>query len=495
LVDRSVSPAKVYVRPMVTVGVQPADTKLIRVRGPLINSSVNVNTYTVYIRPFYDEANNIGTLTLFSQPNTIYTLNGKTYVGNNGLDALSVLSAGTTMTAGYTTFQTDYNPANGATAGKFNLAYVVAGSTLEDIYTEGMTGDVIARTDDTLTLLGSTLILNTADTYSYEFEDTKVLLGSGTIVTADNNSTLTGLNSASISVGQHVTVRGLYNVLADGTTEIDSTGTSAQNTGSVRLQSTELWGPLVSSAAGSLAMDVQTINDWPVSDYTFTGNGAAAVNAAAFQVDTGSIPLPLGAVNGDPLWASGFTTPFGTAPPDFIANAVNDESSVQLAGGAVGGAMPTTPGTLACGLGSQVCDPATLEVIWDPGIPTPLLGLSDDGFSINLDADYLYSAVIRIGPEYINVPSLPASPQVVPTTLVPTSTFAPRYTVGVFATATTTSTVTSTTAFHTYSSFPSFVSETLQTVSLDARGLQLAAKGVYNRTTNTFTATSIDFVL
>ena len=47
-------------------------------RGPLINSSVDVNTYTVYIRPFYDEANNIGSLTLFNQPNTIYTLNAKT---------------------------------------------------------------------------------------------------------------------------------------------------------------------------------------------------------------------------------------------------------------------------------------------------------------------------------------------------------------------------------------------------------------------------------
>ena len=57
--------------------MQAPNTKLIRVRGPLINSSIDVNTYTVYIRPFYDEANNIGSLTLFSQPNTVYTLNGK----------------------------------------------------------------------------------------------------------------------------------------------------------------------------------------------------------------------------------------------------------------------------------------------------------------------------------------------------------------------------------------------------------------------------------
>ncbi len=93
VVDLATSPATYNVRPYATVGMQAANNRLIRVRGPLINSSVDVNTYTVYIRPFYDEANNLGTLTLFSQPNTVYTLNGKTYVGNGvngGLPALSV---------------------------------------------------------------------------------------------------------------------------------------------------------------------------------------------------------------------------------------------------------------------------------------------------------------------------------------------------------------------------------------------------------------------
>ncbi|HMK87474.1 MAG TPA: hypothetical protein VK437_16040, partial [Steroidobacteraceae bacterium] len=294
-VDRSTTPAHAFVRPILSIGVQPPDTKLIRVRGPLINSSTDVNTYTVYIRPFFDEANNIGSLTLFSQPSTVYTINGKLYLGSAGLDALSVLSAGSTMTAGYTTFQPDYNPLNGAHAGRFNLAYVVGASTLEDVYTEGLSGDVIARDGDTLTLQGSTLILNTADTYSYEVANTQLLLGPGTIVTADDNATLSALDSSSVSVGQHITARGIYSVLSDGTVQLDATGTSATNTGSVRLQSTEVWGSLVSSTTGSLVMDVQTINNWPVSDFTFTGNGAGTENPAAFSVDTGTIALPAGA--------------------------------------------------------------------------------------------------------------------------------------------------------------------------------------------------------
>jgi hypothetical protein len=503
LVDLTTSPATYTVRPYVTIGMQAANTRLIRVRGPLINSSVDVNTYTVYIRPFYDEANNLGSLTLFSQPNTVYTLNGKTYVGNGGLDALSVLSAGTTVTAGYTTFQTDYNPTNGATAGRFNLDYVVAGSTLEDIYTEGVSGDVIARDGNTVTLLGSTLFLNTADEFFYCGvidpnspcpTGTQVLLGPGTIVTADNNSTLTGSNSSAVSVGQHITVRGVcVNNCIGPTVELDATGTSATNTGSVRLQNTEVFGTLVSSASGSLTVNAQTINNWPVTDFNFTGNGTAAENPAAFLIDSGSIPLPAGTTAGDPVWVSGYTTPFGTtAPANFDAVAVNNETSVQIAGGQVGGGAPTTPGNGACGIGSQVCDPALLVVTWQPS-PTAFTTLSDAGFSLNLDT--ALTAQIKIGPEVINLVGAPAV-TVVPTALAVTSTFAPRYSVGNPTTATITPTVaTATTAIASYSSFSSWVSQVQSTLSSTAPALQLSASGIYDRATNTFTATSIDFVL
>ena len=495
--------ATLYVRPFLTAAIQAADNKLIRVRGPLINSSTDVDTYTVYVRPFYDEANNIGTLTLFNQPNTIYTINGNTYAGAKGLDALSVLSAGTTMTAGYTTFEPTVNPANGATAGKFNLVYVVGASTLEDEYTEGISGDVVARTGDTLTLLNSTLFLNTADTFYYCVTGstscaakTQVLLGAGTIVTADDNSTLTGLDADSIAVGQHIAVRGEYSILTDGTTQIDARG-STTNTGSVRLISTEVWGPLVSSAAGSVVMNAQTIHNLPVSDFTFTGNGAAALNPAAFTVDSGTVALPAGTTVGSPVWSDGFFTPFGSAPPDFTAVALNNEASVQTAGGPVGGGAPTAPGTETCGVGSQVCEPASLQVVWHspPGTVKPFSSISSSGLTINLANKEFFSGVIRIGPESIDLASLPASPQVVPTALPITSTFAPQFTVGDPATASTTSTVTSTTTLHVYNYFSAFVTQVNATMNTASPARQLEAHGIYNRTTNVFTATSVNLVL
>jgi hypothetical protein len=496
-VDLTTSPATVLVRPYLTAGVLPADTKLIRVRGPLVNSNLGVGTYTVYVRPFYDEANNIGTVTLFNQPNTIYTLNGNTYVGEPGLKAMTLLSAGSTIVAGYTTFQptVNTNPSPPSTAGKFNLVYVVGASSLEDQYTEGLSGDVIGRIGNTVTLAGSTLFLNTANIYTYEVSPSLLLLGSGTIVTADDNSTLTGLNSGSVAVGQHISARGIYSLLADGTVQLDATGTSSTNTGSVRLQTTEFWGPLASSAAGSLVMNVNTINDWPVSDYDFTGNGATAADnpsPSAFSVNTAGLTLPLGTAAGDPVWVNGFVTRFGSAPPDLDADAANNQLSVQTAGGQAGGAASTAPGLETCGVGSQVCNPGSLQVVWTspPGTTAPFVSVSSSGFTIDLSqAEYL-SGVIRIGPQSIDLKSVPAV-MVVPTTLPVTSIFSPSYAFGDpgVTAATTVSTIS------VYSSFSDFIAALTPAISATNPVKQLEARGVYDAATNTFVATSINFVL
>jgi RNase P/RNase MRP subunit p29 len=525
-IDNSTSPPTVYIRPYVSIG-KPADTKLIRVRGPLANSSVDVNTYTVYIRPFYDEANNIGQVTLFSQPTTVYTLNGQTYIGqagcqkdgiplsdprcNSGLDALSVLSAGSTMTAGFTTFQPDYNPSNGAYAGRFNLQYVVAGSTLEDVYTNGISGDVVARTGNTLTLRGSTLIVTTDDTFEYEVADCTVLLGAGTLVTADDNPLLTNLTESSIAVGDHISARGIYiqspgatnaagscgEAIFGETVELDSTGTSATNTGSVRLQPNEAFGTLVSTAPGNVVMDLASIDYWPAAAYDFAGNGATTPVPTAFSVNTEGLTLPAGTVAGDPIWVSGYAPPFGAAPPDYLSFALNNELSVQTAGGALGGGVPTTPGSGGCGVGSQVCDPAVLSVNWTAGTTTPFTTFSDQSFIINLSNAAITTATIQIGSESLAMSSLPSSPVVVPTPNATTETFAPRYSWGVPHTSTTTSTSTTaaTTQLNTSSSFSTFVTGVNATLVTAAPAEQLVARGIYDRATNTFTATQIDFAL
>jgi hypothetical protein len=496
-INLATSPPTVVVRPYMTAAIAPADDKPIRIRGPLINSNVDIGSYTVYERPFHDAVDNLGSLTLFTTPTTLFATNGVVRQGAEGLSQLSQSSAGTTVTAAYTTYQPTAAPT--ATAGKFTALYIIAGSTLEDVYTSGLEGDVIARNGNTLTLQGSTLTLNDGVS-TYNAANAQVLLGADTLVTADN-TLLTGLNSRDVSVGQHIVARGIYE-LSGTTVVLDATGNSATNTGSVRLTPNTVWGSLVSSGAGAVTLNLETINDWPVADYTFTGNGTSAAAdpvAAAFAVNTGTLALPATAV-GDPLWIDGLFAPFGAAPPDFNATSVNNELSVQTAG--TSAASPTPQ---SCGPANFDCIPASMRVVWtSPGTSAPFTALSAAGMSINLHSANLASAVIRIGPESIDMTTLPASPQIVPTAppaLVTTNTnspgsipvtlppvFLPAYSYGNPLTPSPAAGIIMASAFGT---FATGVSGALPTTP----ALRFEARGTYDRATNTFTAVSVNAVL
>ncbi len=457
-VDFATTPAAVTVHPFLTAGGAASDTKLIRVRGPLVNSSVTLGTYTVYERPFYDEVSNIGTLTIFNGQSTIYTVNGTTYVGAPGLTALSQSSAGSTLTSAYTTFEPTPTPTG--MAGKFNSVYVLAGSSLESFYTENLSGVVIARNGNTLTVRGATVYGATAHLangyFGYQDTDAQVLLGPGTIVTAEGNAALGTLDYRSIGVGQLITAIGTYSLSSAGVVSLDATSPTA---GQVRLQSTQAFGQLLSASAGNAAVTLQALDIWPAGVFNFAGSGATSAQDAAaanFQINTGATDLS-GTAAGTPVWADGFVNAFGAAPPDFNAVDVNLEAVV----------------------------PASLQVQWtSPGTATPFTGLSSSGFSIDLGNASLASAVIAIGAESIDLRTLPASPQVVPTATAVSTTFSPLFAVGSAAAG-----------ISGFSSFPSFVTDLNTAVTGSAPVIDLQARGLYDRSTNTFIADTVDVVL
>jgi len=467
-VDLTASPPKLTVKPFLSVATTAADSKLIRVRGPLINSSVNVGTYTVVVRPFFDEVNSLGTNTIFNDANTVYTLDGITYVGTPGITALSQTSAGSTETAAYTTFEPTPTPAAGVSAGVFHSKYVVAGSTLEDFFTYGLEGDVIARSGNTLTLRGATLFANAAQLIQSQDLDSQVILGPGTLVTADGLSTLGALNYNSVAVGQHITARGLYSAAASGAAILDSSGSST-DTGSVRLQSTEAFGSLISSAAGSLTLNLQAIQNYPVSVYNFAGNGTSAAQdptAANFVVNTAALTLPTAAA-GDPLWIDGYVAPFGSAPPDFLAQSVNAEPGV----------------------------PGTLVVTWTgSGTPAPFAPLTATSLAIDLTNAAFGSGQLRIGAESVDITTLSASPSIVPAVAVPAANglplFTPRFSVGAGAIS-----ESSTSPILSFNEFAAFVTQLTTTFATPTSATQFVARGLYDRASNTFTASSIDVVL
>jgi hypothetical protein len=467
-VDLTTSPPTVTLKPFISMSTTSPDSKLIRVRGPLINSSVNLGTFTVVVRPFFDEVNSLGIMTMFNDANTIYTLGGTTYTGAPGLTALSETSAGSTMTAAFATFEPTTTPAPGVNAGIFHSVYVVAGGTLEDFFTDGVEGDVIARTGNTLTVHGATLFANIAQVVQYENADTLVIVGPATQVTEDGVVSAVPLDVNSIAVGQHITARGLLSQSAAGVATLDATG-STTDTGSVRLQSTEVFGSLVSSATGSLVLNVQAIENWPVSVYNFAGNGVTAAqdsSAANYVVNTGALVLPVAGA-GDPLWIDGYTSPFGSAPPDFNAKAVNAESSV----------------------------PATLVASWTgTGTAAPFSALTSTSLTIDLANAAFGSGQLRIGAETVDIKTLSASPAIVPATAVPAANglplFAPVFSVG--PGAITEAVVAN---IQSFNGFAAFVTQLNTTFATPTPATQFVARGLYDRTANTFTASSIDVVL
>jgi hypothetical protein len=482
-VDLTTSPPTVTIKPFMTAATAASDTKLIRVRGPLVNSSVNVGTYSTFVRPFFDEVNNLGSLTIFngpntvaSTPNTIWTLNGSTYVGAPGMLALSKTSAGSTMVAAYCTFQPTLTPRPGITAGVFLSNYVVAGSTLEDFYTVGLEGDVIARSGNTLTLRGATLFANASQIVAYQNLDSLVLLAPQTLVTADDTATLPNLNYNSISVGQHITARGLYSVDSTGIVTVDSTGSSSTNTGSVRLQSTQMFGSMVSAASGNLVLNLQAINDWPVSNYNFAGNGLTPAQdsmPANYVVNTGTLALPPGpdgvtpAAPPDLLWIDGFTSPFGTAPPDFIAE------SIQSA--------PTVP--------------ATMIVTWPAGTLAPfILPLTNSNLTVDLSNPALallpanQRPQIRIGADYIDLTSAP-SPLIVPAVAPPPPPGLPPVFLPLFGVGNPNLGILS------FNDYTEYVAQLNKEATSAVPVFKFTARGYYNPTTNIFTASAIDVLL
>jgi hypothetical protein len=289
-----------------------------------------------------------------------------------------------------------------------------------------------------------------------------------------------------------------------GAVTVDATGNSSTNTGSVRLISTNLWGSLVSSTAGNLLLNVEAINDWPITDFNFAGNGTTAAadpTGANFLVNTGALAIPDTTV-GDSLFIDGTVAPFGSAPPDFNATSVNSELSVQQVGAAAPGPNAT------CGQGQLACIPASMRVYWhSPGASVPLLGLGTDAVSVNLTNGLVLSAILRVGSESIDMNSLPSSPTITAATAPPSVTataaatgsvpqvlppvFLPEFSYG---DPTAVGTVAAPLGVNVTSAFGTFASG-LTSALATTPALVLEARGTYDRATNTFYAISINVVL
>ncbi len=315
-VDLTASPPTVTVNPVLSASLAPASSKQIHVRGPLMSVSAGNSDYVVNIRPFSDDQDEFGQFTVYTNASTTFLINGTSYTGSAGLSALAGVSAGTLTTA-YGTWDTTTNT--------FTASVVHAGTSVAGVSGDAVTGTVAARSADTLTLDDALVFQAPSSSSSggtqsddnlHFAHQVTVTVGSGTTVTAEGESGT--LSTADLSVGQRVRFTGTLSSTTSGTA-LDATS------GTALLKPTRGTGLFTGPATGAIAVNLQSLGGVDVGSLDFTGTGTSSANDASASNYLVGIPSSFSTsvlTVGMPVEFTGFVTPFGAAPPDFMANTV-----------------------------------------------------------------------------------------------------------------------------------------------------------------------------
>jgi hypothetical protein len=366
----------VTVRPFLVADVDPQNPKTMRLRGPLDSVNLQNQTYQVFLRPAFGPLGGVslstfGLVTVHTDTNTVFEIDQVSYQGALGLTALAAKPTGTaTVAIG------NWD----VVAKQFKANEVLAGSSVPGGTKDVVTGVVIARSGDQLTVKGATLVRSDG-TFMFN-EIVTVNVGATTTVRQQALMT-TGLTKEAISVGQYLTAFGTINVSTNPIT-LDAT------TGLVRLLVTSVAGTVNTTTTGSLQMTVQRIQGRLVSLFNFAGTGTSTTtdaNPSQYVVATGALSLT-GLTFGTPVKALGFVTPFGTAAP------------------------PLFPDFTAQTIVNLVDDPATLIVDWSPPTAVPFSSNTDAGLLLDLTGATTHS--VWRGPVATDLLSFSLSPTIVP---------------------------------------------------------------------------------
>ncbi|MCP4432711.1 MAG: hypothetical protein GY806_17190, partial [Gammaproteobacteria bacterium] len=259
------------------------------------------------IRPFRIRHRSYGNITVHTDENTHYEIDGVSYGADEGLTQLDQMPAHTPLVA---LGRFDYRQK------RFLAEEVYAGSSVPWQDSDILKGSVMARDGNELTVIGAIIEL---DDGRFQFNDeVTVEIDSATKVTKQGSSDQVEIND--ISVGQRILVLG---------TMRDENVMDASGSGLVRMRYSDVAGSV--DQVSPLRVDLQHINRRNASRYDFQGTGIDSSHDAAaneYEIDSGLLSLNTLQID-EPVWVRGFPTPFGTAPEDFSAKTIIDASQVQ----------------------------------------------------------------------------------------------------------------------------------------------------------------------
>ncbi|HSM32341.1 MAG TPA: metallophosphoesterase [Woeseiaceae bacterium] len=436
VVDIVPTPAIATAEPFIVAEVTPIDEKTTRVRGPLVEVDEAAGAYTVALRPFHHRHGDFGRMTVQTTDDTEFEVNGESFFGAAGLQALAAAGRGTPTVAGGMLSVAER---------EFTAAVVLAGSSVPGAGRDAVVGNVIARNGDILTVRGATIIPH--DRRAHFHDDVLVQVGPDTRVSRDGDRQ-TDLGIDAISIGQRVTVRGSGPDAMRAASDADSPQILFDATaGAVRLHVTHLSGIVNAVVPGQVDIALQAIDRRRADVFDFSGTGPSPeldADPGNYEIATGSLALADFAA-GKPVAVRGFPEAFGAAPPDFSGRTVIDFMDVRSALGVGWGALGTT---------------------------APFLSMGADGLVLdNQNADIDERHYIRQGPVLIDLTALESG-----TTIVPPASARTLY---VIKTAD---------SLRQYADFAEFADDLAASLDGATSARSMFARGQYEADSNVFTA-------
>lgn len=335
----------ITIEPVLIADIDAESPKVHRVRGPVHHVDVTDHSYDVIIRPFHaaiSDDNRFGKLTVITDVDTVFEIDGESYNGDDGLVALEALPA---FTASIAKGSLRLNPR------RFIASEVYAGSSVPGGDQDVVSGSVVARTGNQITVKGATLVR--ADGRVIFRNLVTVELADTTLVKKQLSTDAHSIDD--VSVGQRVRVFGELTNSDEEPPALDA------SQGMLRMLLSTARGVVVESDQGNdlLTLDINALNRRPVQIYDFSGTGIDAANDAnpeAYEVNTSTLDLTEFTANTATV-ARGFVTPFGSAPADFDAQTLVDVSALR----------------------------AILTTSWTGGTNTPFTNMSEASLTLNTD--------------------------------------------------------------------------------------------------------------
>ena len=450
----------VTVSPVLEGSVVALDDKQIRVRGEIASVDTANSAYTVQVDPFHEHHDDkLSPLVVHSTDKTTFEINGTPFAGAAGLTQLATLSAGTLSVA--------FGTADPA-AQVFTATSVLAGSSVEGGGLDHISGTVIARTGNTLTVHGAHMQdHDSGDDHdggdNFVAGNSTITLAAATAVTEQGQTSASPAHTiAEISVGSLIDAFGAASKDSSGKVTLDASG------GRVRLDFTQVQGVVSVVGTNQLTLNLNSIGRLPSSLFNFAGTGAATgavSDPAKYVLGTGNLDLSPFAAGGSAL-GIGFVAPFGSAPPDFDA--------ITLANGSQNDMDDDDNDN--SGKGAQ------MDIDWgNSGTTAPFKALDATHLSLDVsNAGIGGHHRIQVDPKDIDITALASDPSIIAATSGGTQ-FAVTGRHG--------------RATNNFSSFADFEAALAMDLNGTTTALRLTADGQYDAASNTFTARRITILL